>query len=156
MSFNTMPTRTTVDQAFKVTQPYGTGAAEEYRDQYPLPRPLDPPEEEHILDNIDLSLFQDINTTTPANDQVFDPSDYINLAILGAEAFLAAAGRLMVPQRVKRFVRRDELGQLESLIDTEPDAVDFAGAMRNNEVWVQSLLELLEQLREARRRKEAR
>ncbi|RSL95391.1 hypothetical protein CEP52_012084 [Fusarium oligoseptatum] len=34
--------RTTVDQAFKVTQPYGTGAAEEYRDQYPLPRPPEP------------------------------------------------------------------------------------------------------------------
>ncbi|RMJ08762.1 hypothetical protein CDV36_011629 [Fusarium kuroshium] len=69
-----------------------------------------------------------------SSSSVFDLSDYINLAILGAKAFLAAVGRLMVPQRVKRFVRRDELGQLESLIDTEPDAVDFAGAMRNNEV----------------------
>ncbi|RMI94792.1 hypothetical protein CDV36_016447 [Fusarium kuroshium] len=139
-----------------VSPSYDKIAAKRYRNRHRLPRPLDPPEEEHILDNIDLSLFQNIDITTPANQQQLGVRGYINLAILGAEAFLAATGRLMVPQRVKRFVRRDELVRLESFIDTEPDATHFADAMRNNEVWVQSLLKLLEQLREARRRKEAR
>ncbi|RSL75052.1 hypothetical protein CEP52_017878 [Fusarium oligoseptatum] len=147
--------RTTISQAMAVSPSYDKIAAKRCRNRHRLPRPLSEPEEMHILENIDLSLFGHINTTTPANQQHLGVRNYINLAILGAEAFLAAAGRLMVPQRVKRFVRRDELVRLKSLIDTEPDAAHFARAIRNNEVWVQSLLKLLKQLREARRREEA-
>ncbi|RSL63422.1 hypothetical protein CEP54_005199 [Fusarium duplospermum] len=42
MAANTMPRRGTVNQALEVTQPYDAGAADRYRNQYPLPHPIPP------------------------------------------------------------------------------------------------------------------
>ncbi|RSL69837.1 hypothetical protein CEP53_002081 [Fusarium sp. AF-6] len=59
-----------------VSQSYDIIAAHRYRNQYPLPRPLSEPKEKQILENIDLSLFGHINTSTPADQQHLGVRNY--------------------------------------------------------------------------------
>lgn len=75
--------------------------------------------------------------------------DYIQLAILGFKAFLAASNSLGASAEHKRFVRHDELPQLnDPMTTTGPEeGYPFVKAVMENTGWVDRLPELLAQLR---------
>ena len=74
--------------------------------------------------------------------------DCIELAILGFKAFLAASNSLGASAEHKRFVGRDELPQLNDLMTTGPEeGYPYVKAVMENTGWVDSLPELLAQLR---------
>ncbi|RMI93447.1 hypothetical protein CDV36_016553 [Fusarium kuroshium] len=140
--------RTTVNQAMAVNQPYDIIAANQYRNQYPLLYPIPGYEKGNIRRNTKLLSVYDIDTSLPLNFRrmALTNDQYVELAILGAEAFLATANHHMVPQNIRRFVRQQELPRLKKLTATEPGYHPFVGVMSANTAWVDSLLELLERL----------
>ncbi|RTE68095.1 hypothetical protein BHE90_017528 [Fusarium euwallaceae] len=116
--------------------------AAEYRDRHPLP-PLEPYEMGYIKDNTRRLSIYDINTTIGLDDQraELDASQYVELAILGGEAFLATSERIGTPRALRRFVRRHQLHHLRQLEKLEEES--FVKDMKNNTAWIDSLLELV-------------
>ncbi|RTE69238.1 hypothetical protein BHE90_016381 [Fusarium euwallaceae] len=115
-----------------VSQSYDTIAANRYRDQYPLPDPIPGYEKINIRRNTKLLSVYDIDTSLPLvfRRMALTDDHCVELAILGAEAFLATASHHMVPQNIRRF----------------PGYRPFVDVMSANTAWVDNLLELLEQL----------
>ncbi|RSL75347.1 hypothetical protein CEP52_017858 [Fusarium oligoseptatum] len=126
--------------------------AAEYRDRHPLPLALDGQEKNQIKENTIRFSIYGIDTTIPLHNQrtQLDGYQYVELAILGGEAFLVISERIGAPKALRHFVRRHQLHdlrQLKKLTVTELNTHSFVKAMKNNTGWVDGLLELVRLLK---------